>query len=190
MKNIKLGETTYNGVDYVSVPSNDGTNASFEDESNLTATRTYDVSENGTVTLTPPSGASGVSKYIINVNVASSAATQTCPTCSGAGTITESCDFCGSSGTITRSCDSCGGSGMMETPCSICGGSGMISGGMDEQGNPIEEPCGCGGGMVVESCGACGGSGSFSEPCGACGGNGQMSHTCPHCYGSGVIPKP
>lgn len=75
MKNIKLGETTYNGVDYVSVPSNDGTNASFEDESNLTATRTYDVSENGMVTLTPPSGASGVSKYIINVNVESSAAT-------------------------------------------------------------------------------------------------------------------
>ena len=166
MKNIKLGETTYNGVDYVSVPSNDGTNASFEDESNLTATRTYDVSENGTVTLTPPSGASGVSKYIINVNVDMSAATQPCPTCSGTGTITESCGSCGGSGTITTSCGSCGGSGMMDM-------------GMGEDGSIMTEPCG-----------ACGGSGQMSEPCGACSGSGQTSHTCTDCNGSGVIPNP
>lgn len=114
-----------------------------------------------------------------------------CSACNGEGKIgnVKTCVGCNGNGTITTSCDACGGSGMVETPCSVCGGSGMISGGMDEQGNPIEEPCGCGGGMVVEPCGACGGSGSFSETCGGCSGNGIIDErpTCEVCSGSGSV---
>ena len=112
-----------------------------------------------------------------------------CSACSGAGRIGDItiCVGCNGNGTITSSCDSCGGSGMVETPCSVCGGSGMISGGMDEEGNPIEEPCGCGGGMVSDTCGGCAGAGSFSETCGGCSGNGLIDErpTCEECSGIG-----
>ena len=114
-----------------------------------------------------------------------------CSACNGEGKIGDviTCIGCNGNGTITSSCDSCGGNGTVETSCSICGGSGMISGGMDEEGNPIEEPCGCGGGMVSDTCGGCAGAGSFSETCGGCSGNGIIDErpTCEVCSGSGSV---